>query len=255
MNSSFKARAFASASAVCFVLGCGNASSPIDGAAGASASGGTAAAGSGAVAGSGGSSGNAPSGGSAQGGAQPHGGSSGTGGGSSHGGSNTQGGGGAQGGAPPHGGGAGSGGAALAGSGGASGGGVAGGATGGTAGGPSAGAGGSATGTMAEVQAIFDDRCTNCHDATKHGLPSYPDLPLTAGAAHDALVNQPGLEGCGPLVKPGDPDHSYLLHKVSDATPCSGQRMPRPFEVGPSVPLTDAQIATIRGWIAAGAPR
>jgi len=225
MSSSFKARAFASASAVCFVLGCGNASSPIDGAAGASATGGTAAAGSGAVAGSGGSSGSAPSGGSAQGGAQTHGGGSG------------------------------SGGAASAGSGGASGSGVAGSAAGGTAGGSSAGAGGSATGTMAEVQAIFDDRCTNCHDATKHGLPSYPDLPLTAGAAHDALVNQPGLEGCGPLVKPGDPDHSYLLHKVSDATPCSGQRMPRPFEVGPSVPLTDAQIATIRGWIAAGAPR
>jgi len=228
MNSSFKARAFASASAVCFVLGCGNASSPLDGAAGASATGGTAAAGSGAVAGSGGSSGSAPSGGSAQGGAQTHGGSSGSGGGSAHGGSSAQGGGSAQGGAQTHGGGSGSGGA--------SGSGVAGSAAGGTAGGSSAGAGGSATGTMAQVQAIFDDRCTNCHDATKHGLPSYPDLPLTAGAAHDALVNQPGLEGCGPLVKPGDPDHSYLLHKVSDATPCSGQRMPRPFEVGPSVP-------------------
>jgi hypothetical protein len=31
--------------------------------------------------------------------------------------------------------------------------------------------------------------------------------------------------------------------------------MPRPFEVGPRVNLSDSDIATIRTWIAAGAPR
>jgi hypothetical protein len=56
------------------------------------------------------------------------------------------------------------------------------------------------------------------------------------------------------LVTPNDPDHSYLVHKVADATPCDGMKMPRPFEVIPPAPLTDAELATIRAWINAGAP-
>jgi hypothetical protein len=107
---------------------------------------------------------------------------------------------------------------------------------------------------MAEVQAIFDARCVQCHDSTKVGLPAYPQLSLTASNARAALVNKPALEACGgTLVVSGNPDQSYLIHKLSDATPCEGSRMPRPFEIGTAPPLTAEQMATIRSWIGAGA--
>jgi hypothetical protein len=117
------------------------------------------------------------------------------------------------------------------------------------------GAGGSTGATFAAVQSIFDDRCVTCHDASKQGLPSYPALPLTADASHAALVNVAADETCGGTrVVPGNPDTSYLVQKLEQATPCNGSRMPRPFEVGVATPLTADQLATIRSWIQAGAP-
>jgi cytochrome c5 len=114
----------------------------------------------------------------------------------------------------------------------------------------------SSDGSMTAVQAIFDERCILCHDATKTGLPSYPALSLTAGDSYRALINKPALETCGATyVVPGQPDQSYIFHKVGDPVPCSGVRMPAPFEIGIMVPLTADQIATIRSWIASGAPR
>ena len=150
-----------------------------------------------------------------------------------------------------------------AGAGGASGGGASGaGASGagsaGSAGSPSAGSSGSsgvgAPGTMTEVQAIFDGRCVLCHDSTKFGIPAYPQLSLTAGNANAALVSQQAHQVCGgTLVVPGNPDQSYLIHKLSDATPCEGGRMPRAYEIGTVPPLTVEQMATIRSWISDGA--
>jgi len=131
--------------------------------------------------------------------------------------------------------------------------------SGGAGGAGSAGAGGGASaagapGTMAEVQAIFDDRCVLCHDSKKSGIPAYPQLSLTVGNARAALVNQQGLEVCGgTLVVPGDPDQSYLVHKLNDATPCEGAHMPRAYEIGTAPPLTVEQMTTIRSWIGAGA--
>ena len=143
--------------------------------------------------------------------------------------------------------------AGLGGSSSAGGGGATAGGGGATAGGGASGAAG-APGTLSDVQAIFDDRCVLCHDATKVGLPSYPQLSLTAGNARASLVNKQGLEVCGgTLVVPGNPDQSYLVHKLSDATPCEGSRMPRPYEIGTVPPLTEAQMTTIRSWISAGA--
>lgn len=122
--------------------------------------------------------------------------------------------------------------------------------------GAGAGSGGTSGGGSAfsEVQAIFDARCITCHDKSKVGLPSYPALSLVAGDARMALVNQPALETCGgKYVVPGAPEQSYLLKKLSEQTPCDGVRMPRPFEVGVVAPLSDAELATIRSWISAGA--
>ena len=130
------------------------------------------------------------------------------------------------------------------------------GAGGGSSGGSGTGGGSSSGGgsSLADVQAIFDSRCVNCHDKSKAGLPTYPQLSLVANDALAALVSKPATEPCGgTLVTPGDPDHSYLIHKLSDATPCDGMRMPRAFEGLPAPPLTPEQMTTIRSWISAGA--
>ncbi|MEO8903714.1 MAG: hypothetical protein ABI627_19515 [Polyangiaceae bacterium] len=124
----------------------------------------------------------------------------------------------------------------------------------GAASGGAVGSGGVPGATMGAVQAIFDDRCVICHDAGKHGLPAYPQLSLIAADAHAALVNAKATEPCGGvLVVPGSPDASYLVRKVTDATPCYGSHMPRVFEVGVAPPLTAEQLGTIRSWVAAGA--
>jgi hypothetical protein len=124
--------------------------------------------------------------------------------------------------------------------------------------GATAGAGGASSDhSMAAVQAIFDQYCTLCHDAAKQNIPAYPALPLTADASRASLVSKPAHETCGgTLVVPGDPSHSYLVHKLSDAMPCEGDHMPRRFEGGPGpVPSLSAdELAIITGWISAGAP-
>jgi hypothetical protein len=118
------------------------------------------------------------------------------------------------------------------------------------------GSGGSAEGgaSFSSVQAIFDAHCVTCHDKSKVGLPSYPALSLVAGDARAALVSQPALEPCGGVyVTPGDPAHSYLIQKLTVDPPCTGARMPAAFEIIKPPPLTALEIATISGWISAGA--
>jgi hypothetical protein len=79
-------------------------------------------------------------------------------------------------------------------------------------------------------------------------------LALTPDAAYGALVGQPAHETCGgTLVVPGDTAASYLYHKIADATPCEGTRMPHPRMIV-TPPLSDGEIATVATWINAGAP-
>jgi hypothetical protein len=52
-------------------------------------------------------------------------------------------------------------------------------------------------------------------------------------------------------VIPGDPENSYLVHKVEGRPGIVGVRMPT---VGPPY-LTDGQILILKRWIANGAPR
>jgi hypothetical protein len=109
---------------------------------------------------------------------------------------------------------------------------------------------------FAAVQAIFDAHCVSCHSpglsATPAGL-GYPALPLTAGHSYAALVGQPAHEACGGmLVAPGNPAGSYLHGKLTEATPCEGDRMPAGEAILPQ-PLPQPDLDTITSWIAAGA--
>ena len=90
--------------------------------------------------------------------------------------------------------------------------------------------------------------CTQCH--TNVGRTPSAGLNLAEGQSFQALVGvasraKPGAT----LVAPGNPDGSYLLHKLIGQPDIVGVRMPR--SNGPY--LTAGQISIIRRWIELGA--
>lgn len=90
--------------------------------------------------------------------------------------------------------------------------------------------------------------CTQCH--TNVGRAPSAGLVLIEGQAFQSLVGRPSVAKAGAvLVVPGDPDNSYLLHKLEGAPTIVGLRMPR--NTGPF--LTPGQISIIRRWIQLGA--
>ncbi|MGQ0732536.1 MAG: hypothetical protein ACT4QD_02645 [Acidobacteriota bacterium] len=91
--------------------------------------------------------------------------------------------------------------------------------------------------------------CTSCHNAAQARFSG--NLNLEANVAYAALVGVPSTQR--PVlfrIAPGDPDGSYLIHKVTGAPGIFGDRMPRtngPF-------LTEGQVLILRRWIQIGAP-
>lgn len=103
--------------------------------------------------------------------------------------------------------------------------------------------------TFSSIQSeILTPRCAGCH--TDIGRPAPMGLVLLDGRAHGNLVGV-GARGRAGLIRvvPGDPENSYLIHKVEGRGGISGQRMP--FN---GTPLTDGQILVIKRWIELGAP-
>lgn len=93
---------------------------------------------------------------------------------------------------------------------------------------------------------IFEIWCVACHS----GVGRAGDLRLDANAAYDELVNARSVGKPGAVrVIPGDPNDSYLIHKLEGRSDIIGGRMPMG---GPFLPQTD--IDMIRTWIAQGAP-
>ena len=108
--------------------------------------------------------------------------------------------------------------------------------------------------TFSSIQReIFDNtdssgrvRCTQCHNPG--GRPFTGGLDLT-GSPYDRLVGVASTQRPSmPRIDPGNPDNSYLIHKIEGRPGIVGVRMPL---AGP--PLTDGQIQLIRRWIALGA--
>ncbi len=89
--------------------------------------------------------------------------------------------------------------------------------------------------------------CAACH--TDQGRAPSGSLVLLDGRSFQSLVGAASrFKGDATLVVPGDPDHSYLIHKLEGTADIAGARMPRG---GPY--LSDGQILIIRRWIALGA--
>ena len=92
--------------------------------------------------------------------------------------------------------------------------------------------------------------CTSCHTDAGGRVPP-TGMVLLPGRAYDSIVNAPSRNKPGAIkVIPGDPENSYLIHKLEGRSDIVGVRMPQrgPF-------LTDGQVAIIKRWIQLGARR
>jgi hypothetical protein len=139
--------------------------------------------------------------------------------------------------------------------------------TGGVSGGAGASGVGGASGgtaTFAAVTALFATNCVPCHNGMKH-------TDLRAAGLYARIVNASTLSTLTTnamctsqkLIVPNSPAMSLISNKVhgTNLGGC-GARMPymcsttatMPAPASPPACLTTAQIATIDGWISAGAP-
>lgn len=99
----------------------------------------------------------------------------------------------------------------------------------------------------ADVQPILDENCVACHQS---GSPAQ-GLALEDGKSWKALVRAPSRESKLMLVAPGDPDGSYVVHKLEGTQGHLGAGAQMPL----GDPISPAKVAIIRHWIASGAPQ
>ena len=104
---------------------------------------------------------------------------------------------------------------------------------------------------LGDVQPILTVNCavSGCHVGTNP--PEGQNL--SSGQTFSNVVNVVSNQATPAMnrVTPGEPDNSYLVHKIEGthvSVGGSGERMPRG-----RTPLTQTQINTIRAWITAGA--
>ncbi|MBA3547149.1 MAG: hypothetical protein H0T76_11745 [Nannocystis sp.] len=92
---------------------------------------------------------------------------------------------------------------------------------------------------------------SSCHDAKQPTA----GLDLQSPGLHAALLDHPVVAGVDiPLVKPGDPDNSWLYQLVSQCEPQDAKgSVVRPMPYNAPTLLPDAHVAALRAWIAAGA--
>jgi hypothetical protein len=103
--------------------------------------------------------------------------------------------------------------------------------------------------TLTQLQStLFTPICSVCHTGGGTSLPASMDF-TSAAATFAAIVGVASTEVPSLLrVNPGNPDASYLVHKIEGAPDIVGGRMP----LG-GAPLDPGMIANVRAWITAGA--
>ena len=106
----------------------------------------------------------------------------------------------------------------------------------------------------ADVQPIFTASCIGCHDDTPPA-----SLPLVASVAYDTIVDvaavQDTLDPILDRIEPGDPEASFLIHKIQGThTAVGGRGVRMPAGCPGSRPcLSAAEIQLIRQWVLEGA--
>ncbi|MBI2503998.1 MAG: hypothetical protein HYW07_12300 [Candidatus Latescibacteria bacterium] len=104
------------------------------------------------------------------------------------------------------------------------------------------------TPTLAQLsREIFTPNCafSGCHS----GAGAAAGMSLAADRIAGQIIGVVSPTSGMKRVDPGNPEGSYLLKKLRGDTGISGGQMP----LG-DAPLSAAQIALVRAWIAAGAP-
>ncbi|MFN3424080.1 MAG: hypothetical protein ACK40C_05200 [Novosphingobium meiothermophilum] len=100
----------------------------------------------------------------------------------------------------------------------------------------------------ADIVPLLESQCATCHLTGEEA----GGMALVGDMAIASLVGQPAEEAPGLMrVVAGDPDRSYLVMKLEGthiANGGAGAQMP----FG-APPLSAAEIATVRAWIAQGA--
>ncbi len=103
------------------------------------------------------------------------------------------------------------------------------------------------------VEQVFDIAMAHCSDCHVKALMG--DLQFSTSASmHAALVNQYASNLCSDkprlMVIPNDPENSLLIQKLEHRQDCG---TPMPPHAADAVPADE--IAVVRAWIQAGAPR
>jgi hypothetical protein len=108
-----------------------------------------------------------------------------------------------------------------------------------------------------DIQPLFDEHCvTDCHEPGGMELANV----MLDGNAYDRIVDQFPATATKPYIKPGEPENSYLMHKLDGTHTldesfggcgCSG--------AGATMPLNQLQLDqhtrnVVRAWIDQGAP-
>ena len=103
--------------------------------------------------------------------------------------------------------------------------------------------------TLSSIQSeIFSQRCIGCHTGATRFLPGV--MNLTQGNSYASLVGVASVQKPALMrVAPGDPENSYMVHKLEGRPGIVNARMPLN-----GTPLTDGQILVIKRWIELGAP-
>ncbi len=106
--------------------------------------------------------------------------------------------------------------------------------------------------TLADVQPIFTEHCTECHNAD-----NITAFSLEEGQAWSEIVDVSATQI--PLfdrVEPGAPELSYLVHKLQGTQlelGGMGNQMPSHKRLEPTNALTDQELELIVRWVEDGA--
>ncbi|WP_428384439.1 hypothetical protein [Nevskia ramosa] len=101
-----------------------------------------------------------------------------------------------------------------------------------------------------QLQPIFNAQCVYCHvTGAENG-----GLNLARASSHASLVGTASTESPLMRVTPGQPDKSYLWHKLNGShVSVGGSGNAMPMSDPPRL-LEPAQRALFKAWIEAGAP-
>jgi hypothetical protein len=112
----------------------------------------------------------------------------------------------------------------------------------------SSSSGGTVTADFQSIQDnVFTPICAPCHS----GATAPEGETLDAAHSYNSIVGVPSTEvPTLDRIKPGDPDHSYLVLKIEGASGIIGAQMPYH-----ETPLVQSTINAIRQWVTDGAPQ